>query len=228
MLFAAVLTSCGTNLSVFQKGPPVLSPEKAREVAKHGSSSGQGSLALASFGAIQPNSPLHAPATPSAAVLSAANRAAKDKHGMPVYAFSERTRLVRTTAYNPIEADHLQYGANNAAGTSLRFDSRMRSAAADWSVYPLGTVFKIKGHPYLYVVDDYGSALVGTQTVDLFMPNPAYMQAWGSRKVELTVLRWGSLNQSAEMLAKRTNYSHCRQMFSSIAGRASGKAAASM
>ena len=99
---------------------------------------------------------------------------------------------------------------------NLRFNHRVRSAAADWSVYPVGTVFKVKGLPYIYVVDDYGSALVGTQTVDMFMPDPSWMKAWGSRKVELSVVRWGSFERSAELLRKRTRYSHCRSMYAAI------------
>jgi 3D (Asp-Asp-Asp) domain-containing protein len=90
---------------------------------------------------------------------------------MPVYAFSDRNRVVRTTAYTCSEDDHLVYGSKNATGTHLRYSNRVRSAAADWSFYPVGTVFRIKGLPYLYVVDDYGSALTGTGTVDIYKPS---------------------------------------------------------
>ena len=94
--------------------------------------------------------------------MSAAASKPRDKHGMPVYAFSERHRGARTSAYTCSEYDHLVYGSKNAAGTNLRYTDRVRSAAADWSFYPVGTTFRIKGLPYLYVVDDYGSALTGT------------------------------------------------------------------
>ncbi|MGA0899987.1 MAG: 3D domain-containing protein, partial [Luteolibacter sp.] len=82
--------------------------------------------------------------------------------------------------------------------------------------YPLGTKFRIKGMPYTYVVDDYGSALTGTGTVDLYKPNHRVMKAWGLRKVELSVVEWGSMKRSAEVLSKRTRYHHCRQMLSNI------------
>ena len=72
---------------------------------------------------------------------------------MPIYPFSERNRIVRTTAYTCSEADHLIYGSKNAAGTNLRYSKRVRSAAADWSFYPVGTVFRIKGMKQLHVVD---------------------------------------------------------------------------
>ena len=55
---------------------------------------------------------------------------------MPFYKASERTRLVRTTAYTCSEDDHIEYGSMNAAGTPLRYTDRVRSAAADWAVYP--------------------------------------------------------------------------------------------
>ncbi len=135
---------------------------------------------------------------------------------MPVYTFGERNRMVRTTAYTCTESDHLQYGSNNAVGTQLKFNNRVRSAAADWAFYPVGTVFKIKGQPYLYVVDDYGSALTGTGTIDIYQPCKDWMNLWGRRTVEISVVQWGSLERSAEMLSKRTAYSHCRTMLSNI------------
>jgi len=206
-----LLTGCSSSL--FSKGPNVLSDSEARRIA--GTSAYARKIA---------KMPFHAePAT--AAVVNAGRSKPKDKHGMPVYtSTSERRRYVRTTAYTSCEADHLEYGIKNAAGTNLRFNHKVRSAAADWSVYPVGTLFRIRGLPYTYVVDDYGSALAGTQTVDMFMPDPVWMKTWGSRKVELTVIRWGSFDRSAELLSKRTGYSHCRQMYAAIMKRKSGVA----
>ena len=153
---------------------------------------------------------------PSASTLASAASKPRDKHAMPVYAYSERTRVVRTTAYTDSESDHLIYGSKNATGTNLRYTNRVRSAAADWSFYPVGTTFRIKGLPYLYVVDDYGSALTGTGTIDIYKPNKDIMQLWGSRNVELTIVQWGSFTRSAELLKQRTSYDHCRQMLSNI------------
>lgn len=153
---------------------------------------------------------------PSSSALAAASSKPRDKHSMPVYTFSERNRIVRTTAYTSTESDHLIYGAQNATGTVLRYNNRVRSAAADWSFYPVGTTFRIKGLPYLYVVDDYGSALTGTGTIDIYKPNKEVMKLWGSRNVELTIVQWGSFTRSAELLKKRTSYDHCRQMLSNI------------
>ncbi len=190
---AAFLTSCGSS------GPPVIS--------KSSIGSGYGSYAKKESFAL--------PATSSTAVAAAAGKP-RDKHSMPVYAFSDRSRIVRTTAYTCSESDHLIYGSKNATGTALRYTDRVRSAAADWSFYPVGTTFRIKGLPYLYVVDDYGSALVGTGTVDLYKPSKEIMNTWGRRTVELTVVQWGSFTRSAELLSGRTSFEHCRKMLANI------------
>jgi 3D (Asp-Asp-Asp) domain-containing protein len=155
-------------------------------------------------------------AAPSPHLLAAAQSKPKDRHNMPVYTFGERNRVVRTTAYTCSESDHLQYGSSNAMGTTLKYTNRVRSAAADWSFYPLGTVFKIKGQSQLYVVDDYGSALTGAGTIDIYQPTQEWMNAWGRRNVEIVVMKWGSFELSADVLSKRTKYPHCRQMFANI------------
>lgn len=152
---------------------------------------------------------------PSAKVVAQARSQPKDRHGMPVYRFQDKLRLVRITAYTCTEADHLKYGNKSAAGTTLIY-GRKRSAAADWSYYPLGTTFRIKGMPALYVVDDYGSALTGTGTVDLYKPNHKLMNRWGLRQVELEVVEWGSMRRSVELLSKRTRHRHCRRMLHNI------------
>lgn len=187
------------------------------------SSCGTSSLSILPSG-----SSLRDPAPPSPQLLAVARSKPKDRHSMPVYAFGERNRYVRTTAYTCSEADHVQYGSANAIGTTLKYNYRVRSAAADWSFYPLGTVFKIKGHSQLYVVDDYGSALTGTGTIDLYQPSRDLMDVWGRRHVEIVVLQWGSLDRSAEILAKRTKYAHCRRMHANIQRMRSAIAATAM
>lgn len=153
---------------------------------------------------------------PSSALLAAASKKPHDKHSMPVYTFSERNRIVRTTAYTCSEDDHLIYGNQNATGTQLRYTNKVRSAAADWSFYPVGTTFRIKGLPYLYVVDDYGSALTGTGTIDIYKPTKDIMNIWGRRNVEINVVQWGSFTRSAEILRQRDKYGHCKQMLANI------------
>ncbi len=122
-----------------------------------------------------------------------------------------RITSVRTTAYTHGESDHIVYGARTAVGTQLRYGN-VRSAAADWSVYPVGTIFKIEGSPYVYQVDDYGSALVGTNTIDLYKPDKATMRAWGVRNVNIHVLKWGSFSKSLSIMKPRSGHSHIRRM----------------
>lgn len=172
------------------------------------------------------SSSVYTTSAPATSLASIAASKPKDKHGMPFYSQSERTRLVRTTAYTCTESDHLEYGSMNATGTRLRYTDRVRSAAADWAVYPVGTVFRIKGMKQLFVVDDYGSALTGTNTVDIYTPTKAHMGAWGRRNVELTVVQWGSFARSAEILSKRTKYAHCAKMYAAINRITSGRTAA--
>ncbi len=190
---AAFFTSCGGT------GPNIIS--------KSSIFSGSGIYAKRESFALPPAS--------SAAVAAAVGKP-RDKHSMPVYVFADRTRVVRTTAYTSSEDDHLIYGDQNATGTVLRYNDRIRSAAADWSFYPVGTTFRIKGLPYLYVVDDYGSALLGTGTVDIYTPTKDIMGLWGTRTIEMNVVQWGSFTRSAELLSKRTKYDHCRKMLANI------------
>ena len=128
-------------------------------------------------------------------------------------------RVVRTTAYTHTELDSLPYGTKNAAGGNLKY-GRVRSAAADWSRFPVGTVFKIEGEPYLYEIDDYGSALVGTNTIDIYKPNMSAMNAWGVKHVPIEVVRWGCYRKSADILRGRLHAAgHVRRMYHSIAAK---------
>jgi len=132
---------------------------------------------------------------------------------MPTYnKASHRTRYVRTTAYSHMENEPGAPGRLNASGGILKYGT-VRSAAADWSVLPLGTTFKVKGQPHTYVVDDYGSSLVGTNTVDIFKPSLSSMRHWGTRNTEITIIQWGSYERSLKLLKGRTRYSHCYRMY---------------
>ena len=126
------------------------------------------------------------------------------------------TVVVRTTAYTDTETDHLPYGNKSALGTVLRYTPEYHSAAADWSRFPLGTKFRIKGYNRLFVVDDYGSALVGTQTIDLYFPTKERMNNWGTRFVEVEILEFGSFHESRKILAARATHRYCLAMLASM------------
>ena len=136
----------------------------------------------------------------------------KDKHGFPSYTDDQTHRVVRATAYSHMQKEPGAPGRMNAAGGILKW-GQVRSVAADWSKYPVGTRLKIKGLPYTYVVDDYGSALTGTNTIDIFHPTLAGIKNWGLRTVEIDVIQWGSWDRTLALLKGRQKYWHTNQMY---------------
>jgi 3D (Asp-Asp-Asp) domain-containing protein len=118
-----------------------------------------------------------------------------------------RLQKVRTTAYTHTEKG----GRRNAVGTYLASHT-VRSAASDWSRYPLGTRFRIIDTNEVYQIDDYGTALVGTNTIDLYKPSRLEMRRWGVRHVDIDVLAWGSEAESLRVLTPRAKHRQVRQM----------------
>src|SRR5206468_8221493 len=124
---------------------------------------------------------------------------------------AQRMQNVRTTAYTHTERG----GAHNALGTYLS-GRHVMSAASDWSRFPLGTRFRIADTNEEYIIDDYGTALVGTETIDLYKASRLDMHRWGVRHVDIDILQWGSEEQSLKVLAPRCK-NHCvRQMVSAL------------
>jgi 3D (Asp-Asp-Asp) domain-containing protein len=119
---------------------------------------------------------------------------------------------VRTAAYTHTEPG----GIKNGVGGRLRFKSPVRSAAADWSWMPLGTRFRMAGSPQQYVIEDYGSALVNRQTIDLYMPTRRMMNAWGVKFVDIEILEWGSKAMSLKLLEGRQRKKHVRTMVAQL------------
>jgi 3D (Asp-Asp-Asp) domain-containing protein len=116
-------------------------------------------------------------------------------------------REVRTTAY--IGSRHA--AAENANGSQLK-SGHLTSAAADWSRFPLGTKFKICGTDTIYVVDDYGPALVGTNKIDLCMQSRREVHHWGVRKVTINIIEPGSYDRSLTLLKRRKHVPYVRRM----------------
>src|SRR6184192_2384959 len=124
----------------------------------------------------------------------------------------KRIPMVRTTAYTHHEGGS---GAHNAVGTYLS-GRHVLSAASDWSRYPLGTRFRIAETNEEYVIDDYGNALIGTDTIDLYKPSRLEMKRWGVRHVDIDILEWGSEEQSLKVLAPRCKHRCVRQMVTAL------------
>jgi 3D (Asp-Asp-Asp) domain-containing protein len=118
-----------------------------------------------------------------------------------------RLEKVRTTAYTHTEKG----GKHNAIGTYLA-SHKVMSAASDWSRYPLGTRFRIVDTNEVYQIDDYGTALVGTNTIDLYKPSRLEMRRWGVRHVDIDILAWGSEAESLRVLTPRAKHHQVRQM----------------
>ncbi len=100
------------------------------------------------------------------------------------------------------------------------------SAAADWSRWPAGTVFRILPTGQLYKVDDYGWALSGRNTIDLYLPTRATMNDWGVREVPIQIVQWGDRDESLRLLSRHQKYRHIRRMVLELEGKR--RAAASM
>jgi 3D (Asp-Asp-Asp) domain-containing protein len=126
-----------------------------------------------------------------------------------------RYQTVRTTAYTHNEGGS---GVKNAIGRRLA-GGNCKSAASDWSRYPLGTRFRVVRTGQEYVIDDYGGALIGTNTIDLYKPSRAEVHRWGVRSVDIEILQWGSRDESLKVLRPRHRARIVRRMIAGLETR---------
>jgi 3D (Asp-Asp-Asp) domain-containing protein len=129
-----------------------------------------------------------------------------------------RIAQVRTTAYSHTEKG----GKHNAVGTYLS-GRQVMSAASDWSRFPLGTRFRLVSTNEEYIIDDYGTALIGTNTIDLYKPSRLDMKRWGVRHVDIDVLQWGSKEESLKVLAPRAKHQSVRRMIVALQKKTSAR-----
>lgn len=122
---------------------------------------------------------------------------------------------VTATAYSYGVACNGSWPKRNAVGGSLK-SGEVNSAAADWSKFPVGTKFRVVETGKVYLVDDYGSAMVGKNKVDLYMPNYSQVDRWGVRSVTLEIIEWGSPEKSLEILKPRARMGYIRRMVASL------------
>ncbi len=116
---------------------------------------------------------------------------------------------VRTTAYHHSEPG----GRANGIGGRL---SAAHSAASDWSWMPLGTRFRIVETGEDFVIEDYGSALVGKKTIDIYKSTRREMNAWGVRFVDIEIIEWGSAAVSLRVLQPRSKYGYIQRMVTGL------------
>jgi len=119
------------------------------------------------------------------------------------------TRVTKTTATK---------GAKRAVAVKGK-PPRIGSAAADWSRWPMGTTFRLLSTGQTYCVEDYGWALSGRNTIDLYMANQRDMNAWGARQEPIQILHWGDRQQSLQVLQSHTEHKHIRRMVLELQGR---------
>jgi 3D (Asp-Asp-Asp) domain-containing protein len=131
---------------------------------------------------------------------------------------TRRMQKVRTTAYT-----HGEVCRRNAIDSSL--SGRQMSAASDWSRFPLGTRFRIVDTKEEYIIDDYGTALVGTNTIDLYKKTRLEMKRWGVRQVDIDILEWGSNDHSLKVLGPRAKHKCVRRMILALQKKISPRVA---
>ena len=95
---------------------------------------------------------------------------------------------------------------------------KIGSAAADWSRWPAGTTFRLISTGQMYRIEDYGWALAGRNTIDLYMPNERQMNSWGEREEPIQILQWGNPDDSLKVLLPRMQYKHVRRMVLELKG----------
>ena len=124
------------------------------------------------------------------------------------------TRVTKTT---PVR------GAKRAVAVSK--PSKIGSAAADWGRWPMGTTFRLLSTGQTYRVEDYGWALSGRNTIDLYMSNRRDMNTWGARLEPIQILHWGDPQQSLQILQSHADHKHIKRMVLELQGRTEEAAA---
>jgi 3D (Asp-Asp-Asp) domain-containing protein len=141
--------------------------------------------------------------------------------GKPSSKAKPKTVPVTATAYSSGAKCNGVWAQRNAIGGRLQ-SGQVNSAAADWSRFPLGTKFRVAETGKVYVVDDYGSAMVGKDKVDLFHTSYRDVYRWGVRQVNLEIIEWGCPEKSLAILKPRARAPHVRRMVEALQVRQQG------
>jgi 3D (Asp-Asp-Asp) domain-containing protein len=133
----------------------------------------------------------------------------------PLQRFSmEERRTVTHTAKRPAKST-----GNVRRAVAVSKPPQIGSAAADWSRWPAGTVFRLLSTGQNYRVEDYGWALSGRNTIDLYMANQREMNTWGARPETIEILKWGDPQESLQFLRRHQDYRHIKRMVLELEGR---------
>jgi 3D (Asp-Asp-Asp) domain-containing protein len=127
------------------------------------------------------------------------------------------TRVTTTTTTTRVTKTTPVRGAKRAVAVGK--PPKIGSAAADWSRWPVGTTFRLLSTGQVYRVEDYGWALSGRNTIDLYMSSQRDMNTWGARLEPIQILHWGDPQQSLQFLQSHTDYKHIKRMVLELQGR---------
>lgn len=130
-----------------------------------------------------------------------------------------KTKAAKSTRTTTVKAVAITRGAKRAVAVIKTPPPKIGSAAADWARWPAGTTFRLLSTGQIYRVDDYGWALAGRNTIDLYMANPTDMNSWGTREEQIQVLTWGDPQESLKYLRPHQSYKHIRRMVMELEGR---------
>jgi 3D (Asp-Asp-Asp) domain-containing protein len=133
----------------------------------------------------------------------------KPKKGTRVTTTVTTKRVTKTTTTTK--------GGKRAVAVS-KSPPRIGSAAADWSRWPVGTTFRLLSTGQMYRVEDYGWALSGRNTIDLYMANQRDMNTWGARQEPIQILHWGDPQQSLQILRLHSDHKHIKRMLLELQG----------
>ena len=134
------------------------------------------------------------------------------------FSMQETKKTVRVTATTTrVTKTTTVRGAKRAVAVGK--PPKIGSAAADWSRWPMGTTFRLLSTGQTYRVEDYGWALSGRNTIDLYMSNQRDMNTWGARQEPIQILHWGDPQPSLQFLQSHTDYKHIKRMVLELQGR---------
>jgi 3D (Asp-Asp-Asp) domain-containing protein len=140
-----------------------------------------------------------------------------DSNDVDLQPFSLSERKSKTTTITTTtRVTKTVRGAKRAVAVST--PPKIGSAAADWGRWPMGTTFRLLSTGQIYRVDDYGWALSGRNTIDLYMATRSEMNNWGARQEPIQVLQWGDPAESLRFLESKQNYKHVRRMVLELKG----------
>jgi 3D (Asp-Asp-Asp) domain-containing protein len=128
------------------------------------------------------------------------------------------TTVTTTRAAKTTKSPVITHGGKPAVAVSSK-PPRIGSAAADWSRWPVGTTFRLLSTGQMYRIEDYGWALSGRNTIDLYMSNRSDMNSWGARQEPIQILHWGDAQQSLQILQSHTEHKHIKRMVLELEGR---------